>query len=187
MAIILSIIYANSYFILLLAAAFNSATVAVMGGVAAHSGYVNIFLGITFLTLGASIFNQIYFYLGKRLAHFFNQDKLHQSHKITKVMSLMNKHQIGFILIYRFIPGVRFISPFILGASIKLSVLKFLIFDSIASLIWSCVFFSIGFACGAVAKKAFANVQHYENIVFLIILVIVVILFISKKLLSKKN
>ncbi|MCF6777712.1 VTT domain-containing protein [Thiotrichales bacterium 19X7-9] len=186
MTIVLSIIYANSYFILLLAAAFNSATVAIMGGVAAHAGYVDIFLGIMFLTLGAGLFNQVYFYLGKRSVDFLNKDKL-QSSKANKVMHLIKKHQIGFIFIYRFLPGIRFISPFILGASVPLSMIKFLIYDLIASFIWSCIFFSIGFLCGAVAKRAFAHVQHYENIAFLIIILVVLMIFIIKKFYLKKN
>ena len=140
MGTFLALIYANSYLILLLSAAVNSATIAIMGGVAAPAGHISFLIGILVLTFGGSAFNQIYFYLGKRSSHLFHQDEFdHQNaHKITDMIS---KHGTLFIFVYRFLPGIRFVSPFIIGATSKLSQIKFFIVDMIASCIWSCIFF----------------------------------------------
>jgi membrane protein DedA with SNARE-associated domain len=186
MGSVLAIIYANSYLILLLAAAINSATIAIMGGVASHAGHISIIWGVVFLTIGGSVFNQVYFYLGRRSERYFHHDKVDhpKAHKITKFIS---HHEFIFIFIYRFLPGVRFISPFIIGASTKLSQIKFLIVDMVASFIWSAVFFSIGFACGAVAKKFFSKFAHYENVAFIIIIAAVVLWFVIKKIIQYKK
>ncbi len=186
MGSVLAIIYANSYLILLLAAAINGAIIAIMGGVASHAGHISIVWGIIFLMIGGSAFNQVYFYLGKRSMHYFRHDKVDhpQVHRITK---FIGNHEFLFILSYRFLPGIRFIAPFMIGASTKLTQLKFLIVDMIASLIWSSIFFSIGFACGAVAKKLFSKFSHYENVAFIIIIAIVILWVVIKKTIQYKK
>jgi len=181
-----ALIYANSYFILLIAAALNSATIAIMGGVAARAGHLSIVVEIIVLALGSTIFNQVYFYLGKKGSGVFHHEKFQHQHA-TKVIEMISKHESFFVFIYRFFPGIRFISPFILGGSAKFSQLKFLALDVIAAFIWSIFFSAIGFACGEAAKHAFKNFSHYENFAFIIIIGLFVLWLVIRKIKQYKK
>ena len=168
---VLALIYSNSYLILLIAAFLNSTTIAILGGVAAHAEHLSLSLGILVLFVSTALFNQIFFFIGLKTsdALHLNIERLGEKHRVIRYI---NTHPRRFVLIYRFFPGIRFISPFFLGASTPISIWKFLVYDMIASLIWSVLFAMLGFLCGAVAKRLFSSVSHYENVAFVIIIAI---------------
>jgi membrane protein DedA with SNARE-associated domain len=177
---ILSVIDDNAYVILLAAAALNSTIISLLGGVASHAGHISIYITILVLFLGTVGANQVYFYLGRKSMQFFQKHTNRDNTRSKRIMHFIEHYEIPFIVVYRFIPGFRIVTPYIMGMSTHLTLFKFLILDSIGSAIWALLFGILGFLFGAVAEKVFKDVQNYENIAFAIIIAVGLIIFAFK-------
>jgi membrane protein DedA with SNARE-associated domain len=80
------------------------------------------------------------------------------------VEQLLEKHQIWFILSFRFIYGIRTATPFILGAThVKASL--FLVLNAIGALLWAVAIGHLGFYLGGTLEATLGRVKEYEFIV----------------------
>ena len=170
----LQIIYDNAYLILLFAASMNSAVVAILGGIAAHAGHLSLWMEMIILVVGSKFFMQIYFHIGQRGAQYFQQSSKAEHPKIKKILRLIEKHNHLYILAYRFLPGLRFLSPYIIGMT-HIKTKDFILWDTLGAIIWGVTFTLIGYLCGSIAMHVFHEVKHYENIAFIIVIAIAVI------------
>ena len=164
---IMQSIYDNTHYILLFSSSLNSAVVAIMGGVAAHADHLSIIDVILILTIGSKFFMQLYFHLGRRGGYLIKH-KLSKNSKMEKILNLDNKGLYIYILFYRFLPGLRTVSPFIIGMT-RLSNLKFIFIDTIGALIWGITLSLVGYLCGEMAMRLFDDVDHYENIAYIFV------------------
>ena len=89
---LLQTVYDNVYLILLFSSALNSATIAIMGGVAAHAAHIFLIDEVIILSLGSKFFMQVYFHLGRK-GRTVVKKKIakHKNSKINKVLDLDNK------------------------------------------------------------------------------------------------
>jgi membrane protein DedA with SNARE-associated domain len=185
---LLQAVYDNAHFILLFASALNSATIAIMGGVAAHAAHLFLIDEVIILSLGSKVFMQIYFHLGRKGRRYV-KNRVAKDSKVEKVLELDNKGLYAYILAYRFLPGLRTVSPFAIGAT-KVKLFVFIILDSIGAILWGVVFSLVGYLFGAVAMHLFSDAEHYENIAFVIIIVAAVLIsatYIVKYFAHKKT
>ncbi|CAA6603519.1 DedA family protein (fragment) [Rhodospirillaceae bacterium LM-1] len=120
----------------------------VLGYLAQEGTYhINIWLVMLFALLGSFIGDQFYFYIGRRygqplLARWPGMEK-----KVEWAFHMVRDHQTLFILSFRFIYGVRNISPFVIGMS-GVSRLKYFILNFIAAAVWANAFAWGGYFLG---------------------------------------
>ena len=157
----------SAYFWLFIAAMFEGETfIFIMSSMAYRGSYgiLNVFL----ITLFGSFFaDQACFALGRffgirrlrKLGRYFLKSlrkkgfRLENSEeKTAQVFNLLNKHQTYFVLSFRFIYGIKTISPFIIGA-LTISRIKFAALNFAAALVWSFLSCSIGYLIGAMSLR----------------------------------
>ncbi len=120
----------------------------VLGYLAQEGTYhINIWLVMLFALMGSFIGDQFYFYIGRRygqplLARWPGMEK-----KVEWAFHMVRDHQTLFILSFRFIYGVRNISPFVIGMS-GVSRLKYFILNFIAAAVWANAFAWGGYFLG---------------------------------------
>jgi len=69
--------------------------------------------------------------------------------------------QYPLILLFRFLYGLRTVTPFVIGMS-AVSISKFVILNAIGALVWAVAVGSGGFLFGHVLESVIGKVKHYE-------------------------
>lgn len=143
-------------------------TILVLGGFAAHRGFLELPWVIFSAFLGTLFGDQLFFYIGrtKGIAELEKREYLRS--RSEKVFILLHKHQLWFILGFRFIYGLRTVSPFIIGAS-RVSPLLFLILNICGAAIWSILIGILGYLFGSTLEILLGDIRGYELLVFAIL------------------
>ncbi len=164
---------------------FEGETILIMGGFAAHRGYLELPWVILFALLGTLFGDQLYFYMGRAKGKTALEKRPVWKSKSEKVFSLIEHHQLWLILGFRFLYGVRTVTPFLVGAS-RIAPLRFLILNIVGATIWAIVIGTMGYFLGHALELIIGEIKHYELLI-LVILAGVGIVVWSAHLLSKKR
>jgi membrane protein DedA with SNARE-associated domain len=149
--------------------------------IAAHRGYLNLWivLGIGFAgTLSGDWF---YFFLGRSKGKIWFEKKQKIKAKVEKITERLQKYPILVILAYRFIYGFRTVTPIIIGTS-NIRTISFLTFSLISTSLWCLIYGSLGYLCGEIIKTRLAHIEDVElYIIGFLILTGILIYFIKRR------
>lgn len=141
-------------------------TILIIGGFSAHRGYLNLQGVIVFAFLGTFCGDQFFYYLGRIKGRTWLDNKPHWKPNIDKVFSLLNRHQIIFVIGFRFLYGLRTISPFVIGTS-GIQPLQFFVLNLIGALLWASIIGSLGYLFGQAIEAIIGDIKKYELWLFL--------------------
>lgn len=136
-------------------------TILVLGGFAAHRGFLEFPWVIVCAFLGSFSGDQTFFYVGRINGERMLARRPHWKAKSEKVLALMNRHQTWLILGFRFLYGLRSITPFLLGAA-KISPARFFVLNLIGALVWAIVVGSLGYFFGVAIEAILGDIKRYE-------------------------
>lgn len=140
-------------------------TILILGGFAAHRGYLELPWVIVCAFLGTFFGDQLYFYIGRTKGKIALQKRPHWKAKSEKVFKLLDKHQTWLILGFRFLYGLRTITPFIIGVS-KIAPARFLILNILGASVWAIVIGTLGYLFGHTLEKIIGDIKQYELLLF---------------------
>ncbi len=135
------------YLILLLGSFVEGESVVLTAGFFAYKGYLSLPLIMFIAFAGSLCADQLLFFLGRIYGPALLQRKPNLKEKADKAFSLLHRYNLWFILGFRFIYGIRTVSPFVIGAS-GIAVKRFAILNLIAAAIWSVLSCSAGYLLG---------------------------------------
>lgn len=156
---------------------FEGETILVLGGFAAHRSYLELPWVIVSAFLGTLFGDQLYFYIGHIKGKSAIEKRPHWKAKSAKVLALLDKYPVWFIIGFRFIYGLRTITPFLIGAS-NISPKRFLVFNIIGASIWSVTFGVLGYLFGSALEIIIGNIKKYELLVFAILSLIGLVIWL---------
>ena len=156
---------------LLAGALLEGETIVIIAGFMAHSGH--LYLPWVMLTAFAGAFtaDQFFFQVGKRKGKVYLEGKPKWQPRVEKIRRFLVGYQVIAILAYRFIYGMRTITPIVIGAS-GFSTLRFIALNFCSTLLWSVAVATAGYYFGHLFQTLLQDVQHYEIVVMLVIAVI---------------
>jgi membrane protein DedA with SNARE-associated domain len=143
-------------------------TILVLGGFAAHRGYLELPWVIVCAFLGTLFGDQLYFYMGRIKGKSAIDKRPHWKAKSDKVLVLLNKHQVWLIIGFRFVYGLRTVTPFLIGAS-NVSPTRFLVFNMLGSSLWSVTIGVLGYLFGRALEIIIGDIKRYELLVFVML------------------
>jgi membrane protein DedA with SNARE-associated domain len=132
---------------LLLGAAIEGEAVVVAGGLLARQGLFTLPGAIAAAAVGSFIADQCSFVLGRRHRDRVWVKRLQAEPSFSRALQLLERHPRGFIFAFRFIYGVRTISPLAIGTT-RVPARTFFAVNVIAALVWSMTFVTIGYLFG---------------------------------------
>jgi len=141
-------------------------TILVLGGLAAYRGYLELPWVLVSAFLGTLIGDQLYFYIGRAKGHSILEKRRNWKSKSEKVYSLLNKHQVLLIFGFRFLYGLRVVTPIVLGAS-RIAPLHFLILNILGAFTWTIVIGVMGYIFGHTLEVIIGDVKRYELWIFI--------------------
>jgi len=136
-------------------------TIMVLAGVAAHLGYLSIDW-VIICGFGGTLFgDQFYFYLGRRHGKSMLARHPDWQGRADVVMEKLHRHQNLLILGFRFLYGLRTVTPFAVGMS-NVSYLRFSLLNLVGAGVWALGIGLAGYYFGSVAEIVLGDVRHYE-------------------------
>ncbi len=137
---------------LFLGAGFEGETVVVGGGLLAHRGVFSLPGAMAASAAGSFVADQLFFAAGRYFRDRRWVRRQRERPAFARVLRMLERHPVAFIFAFRFIYGIRTISPIAIGTSqVRGSV--FLAVNVAAAIVWGVVFTAIGYAFGHQVEK----------------------------------
>lgn len=159
------LILTYGYIAIAIGAFLEGETILILGGFAAHRGYLDLSWVLVSAFLGTLLGDQLYFYIGRAKGKSFLENKARLRDRSEKVFVLLNKNEILLILGFRFLYGLRIITPFLLGAS-GISSFRFLFLNIIGAFIWATIIGIMGYLFGHALEFIIGDIKRYEGWIF---------------------
>jgi len=156
-----SLLSTYGYPALIIGTFLEGETVMILAGVAAHLGYLSLDWVIVCGFCGTVIGDQLYFYLGRRHGKAMLTRHPSWQAPVIRVFDKLERHQNLLILSFRFLYGIRTVTPYAIGMS-NVSYLRFALLNIIGAGIWAISIASAGYFFGRAVDTALGDIKKYE-------------------------
>ncbi len=156
------------YIAIFIGTIFEGETILIMGGLAAHLGYMHLSVVLVAAFAGTLVGDQFFFFIGRYRGKIFIEKHDSFKPRLEKVNYLLNKYDFLFIIGFRFLYGLRTVCPFAVGMS-KLPVERFMILNFIGASIWSIVIGLCGYLFGYTLENLIGDLKKYEIHIFVFV------------------
>lgn len=175
------------YIVILLGTFFGGEAILVLSGFLAHRGYLTFSLIVLSGFTGSLVADQLYFFLGRKKGIAFLNKHPSWKTRADRIRELLQQHQNLVILLFRFVYGVRAVTPVLIGVS-NVSSFKFLVLNAIGAITWAIALTSLGYFFGQTAELLLDDVKNYEFVIIgLIILVGLVVWMLEYRAENKEK
>ncbi len=149
------------YWAVLLGAMIEGESIILTASALAALGHLSIVRVALVTFLGTLIADQAIYFLGhfygsKSLVYLVNKFPKLKPH-VEKGLQFLKKHETTYILSFRFIYGIRIISPFIIGAQ-NISFARFAVLNLVAAIVWTVLSCALGYFLGAFVSQFTHNI-----------------------------
>ena len=140
-------------------------TVLLLGGFAAHRGYLDLAGVIAAAFVGSLCGDTLYFEIGRREGMAFLERRPAGKERVARVLTMVHSHQTLLILSFRFLYGIRTVAPFAIGAS-GVPLRRFLVLNVVSAALWASAFGALGYLLGNTLQAVLGDIERYERGVF---------------------
>lgn len=151
-----------AYLILIVGTFLEGETILVVGGYLAHEGYLSLPWVLASAFTGSFAGDQLYFFIGRLRGKPFLEQRPKLQSSVARVHRMLERWHTGFILAFRFLYGLRTVSPFVLGTT-KVPTLRFFCLNLTGALLWAVGIGYAGYLFGDVVKHVLGEAQRYEK------------------------
>jgi membrane protein DedA with SNARE-associated domain len=156
------------YWAILIGTFLEGETILVLGGLAAHMGYMDLNGVILAAFAGSLCGDQLFFFLGRRHSTFLLNRRPAWKSKLERANRLIDRFQTPLILGFRFLYGLRTVTPFAIGIS-SIPVLRFVCLNALGAMVWAAVVAGGGYLFGNALEGILGNIRHYEKVLFVVV------------------
>lgn len=167
------------YIAVLLGSMVEGESVILTASALAHLGYLNIYkiMGIAFL--GTLFADQALYQVGYHFGPKFFDKFPRIKPRTDKAFGLLHKWDVWFIIMFRFVYGIRTISPLVIGAA-GISPKRFIPLNLLSAVIWTLISCAVGYMLGDVLEymiENFKSIQRYLVLIPLGVLLLIAMLY----------
>jgi Uncharacterized membrane-associated protein len=174
------------YWALIVGTALEGETILILGGFAAHSGYLKLPLVILSAFTGSLVGDQFFFWMGRKRGKRFLEGRPGLLRKMEKAQRLLERHRTPVILGFRFLYGFRTVTPFLIGIT-GVSFLRFFILNAIGALIWACTVAGLGYFFGEAMSLLLGDIRRFEVAIAIALMLLGLILWLYLFIRSKRT
>jgi membrane protein DedA with SNARE-associated domain len=150
------------YFAVFFGVLLEGETILVVAGLAAHRGYLSLPVVIGVAFAATILIDQGLFTFGRRRGTAYVARHVALRAKIERVNALLHRHHGWFIVIRRFLYGLRTVSSIVLGMS-NVPLGRFIAFNAIGAAIWAATMAGLGYLFGAALVTLVGRIKHVER------------------------
>ena len=152
---------------------FEGETFVLFCGFAAAQGLLTAPRLLISAWLGSFAGDQFYFWVGRHFGLMLLERRPFWRARVDTALAWLRRFDIGFILSFRFIYGIRNISSFALGIS-GIDWRRFLVLNFIAAGLWAVTFIGAGYLFGQASEAMLGDLAEKFRLVALGVFVLVV-------------
>jgi len=156
-----SIIEHYGYAAIFIGTFLEGETILVIAGFLAHRGYLELGWVIAWAFFGTYAGDQLFFYIGRSRGMALLDKRPHWRLRSQRVFDLLERHQVLVILGFRFLYGLRTVTPFLIGMS-GVRPLRYLILNGLGALVWAIAVGGLGFVLGQALELFLQHIKRYE-------------------------
>jgi membrane protein DedA with SNARE-associated domain len=156
-----SLLQSYGYIAVILGTFLEGETILILAGFLAHQGYLQMQWVVGAAFLGSMAGDQLYFLLGRRYGGTLLARRPVWQAQAARVDRLLVRFRSALILGFRFLYGMRTVTPFVLGMG-AVSSRKFVLLNGVGALAWALVIGSAGYLFGAALETLLVQLKHYE-------------------------
>jgi membrane protein DedA with SNARE-associated domain len=180
------IIQTYGYMAVYVGTIFEGETVLILAGIMVHAGYLKLPYIIIAAFSGSLTADQFMFHLGRRRGASILAHRPKWNSRVQQALGLINRFRTPIMIVFRFLYGLRIVTPFALGMT-NVSSVKFLFYNIIGALVWSSAIASGGYLFGKALGIILGNIKRYEYSIFLLVIMAGLLLWIVHYLRSQKR
>jgi membrane protein DedA with SNARE-associated domain len=158
------------YLALLVGTFLEGETILVLGGVAAKLGYLELPWVIACAFAGTFCGDQLFFFLGRYKGAAILERRPAWQGPVERVHDKLVRHQVAVILGFRFLYGLRNVTPFVIGMS-PIATSRFFVLNLLGASIWAGIIGCLGFLFGHGLEVVLGDIRKYEMVVMLAVVV----------------
>jgi len=140
---------------------FEGETIVVLAGYAAHRGYLDLPWVMLVAFVGTMCADQAYFFLGRKKGRSFVDARPRWQSRAARVQRLLARYELWVVFGFRFLYGIRSVTPFIIGAS-GYRPRRFLVLNLFGAGVWSIAIAMVGYLFGSLAETLIKDFKKYE-------------------------
>jgi len=170
------------YWSILLGTFLEGETILIVAGFMAHLGYLKLpyVMGMAFI--GSLTGDQFFFILGRlRGAPLLSKFKRIQK-RVDKVHIYLERYKNLIMIGFRFVYGIRILTPFVLGMNHKINARRFFLFNAIGAVVWTVAVSLGGYLFGEALTLIMKGIKQYELKIIIGIVIIGVLAWILNRL-----
>ncbi len=161
-------------------------TILILGGFAAHQGYLDLAGVMAAAFAGSLLGDQLYFHLGRRNSRLLLRKRPEWKQRMERFRRLLDRHTTVIILAFRFLYGLRTVGPIAIGTS-SVSFRRFLVLNAIGAAVWAVAIAAAGYAFGGAVEVIISDIKRYEHIVAGAVAVAAIVLFIVRAIIRRRR
>jgi membrane protein DedA with SNARE-associated domain len=152
------------YWAILFGTFLEGETVLILGGFAAYQGYLKLPWVILAAFVGTLSGDQLFFYIGRKYGSRILASRPAWQVRVDRVKGLLERFQDYLILLFRFLYGLRMLTPFVLGFS-RVPRARFLLLNTVGALVWAIAVGTGGFLFGHALGVLMGDLKRYETLI----------------------
>ena len=181
-----SLIAHYGYLAILIGTLLEGETILVLGGFAAHRGLLWLPGVMLAGFVGSLLSDQLFFFLGRRHGAALLARWPKWQSGVERARGLLDRYNTALILTFRFLYGLRNLTPFALGMS-SVSTARFLVLNTVGAAIWAVAISALGWSVGEAAKQVLGHLERYERLLGAVIVAAGVILWLWHLLAARRR
>jgi membrane protein DedA with SNARE-associated domain len=147
-----------------LGAGIEGETCVVAGGVLAHRHLLPLWAVWLAATSGSFVADQLFFASGRYFRDHPRVKRIAAKPGFAKALVTLERHPVLFVMGFRFLYGLRTVSPIAIGTS-HIRTRTFLPLNALAAAIWAALFTGIGYGFGGGIERLFGGVLSADRLV----------------------
>ncbi len=153
------------YWTLLAGTFIEGETILMLGGLSAQLGYLDISMVMLVAFIGSFSGDQFYFIIGRVKGRDLLARHTQWNEKVDKVHCYLERYHDLIMLGFRFVYGIRIMTPFVLAMNPRIRTGRFVVFNAIGAALWSVAVAGGGYLFGRAVELLLNDIKHYEIIV----------------------
>jgi len=156
-----SFVSTYGYLAILAGTFLEGETILILGGFAAHRGYLELPWVILAAFTGTLAGDQLFFCLGRKHRLTILTSRPSWKARVDRALELFKRFQTYLVLIFRFLYGLRSVVPFVVGAS-SFPAKRFVMLNAAGALVWAALIGTAGYLFGQALTSIIGDIKHYE-------------------------
>lgn len=168
---ITNLLIAYKYWVVIGGALIEGEVILLLAAGAAYHGYLDIYLVMLISFLGAVLHDNVLFFVGRHGGERLFKKYPVLREKSKRVFSLFHQYQTQFVLGFRFVYGIRTITPIIIGTT-EMPFVRYTSLTTLAAFIWSVTVSALGYGSAIIIESIIEKFEVAQKYIAAVIILI---------------